>query len=237
MRGLITLTIGLLIPMLIFGQSELAMINDLDGFVNVRADKNSSSEILFKIKKGEFFLCVPTSENWWKIDNFYTKSGFVHKSRIQLISDFTEQQQRDLIINSINRLKDYRLKYDSLRLSLPNDERMKLLSEFENFEETIYTPLLPYLSKIFCKNRDIDLLEKYLKILIVNQGSANEMPAWSLGDCYLCYPDLVIKQINNYSGKDREYLRNILTFGFENVTWQKENKIKNFIELKNKLNQ
>lgn len=237
MKGLIILTIGLLMPILNFGQSELAMINDPDGYVNVRADKSTDSEILFKIKETEFFLCEPTADNWWKIDNFYTKTGFVHKSRIQLIKDFTENQQRDLIINSINGLNDFRLKYDSLRQILPNDERMKLLREFENFEETIYTPLLPFLSGLFCNNKDIYLLDKYLKIMIINQMSANESPAWTLGDCYLCHPDLVIKRINNYSGKDKEYLWSMLTFGFENVSWQKESEIENYNELKNRLNE
>ncbi|MGV8091067.1 MAG: SH3 domain-containing protein [Mangrovibacterium sp.] len=237
MKGLLILTIGLIIPILNYGQSELAMINYPDGFVNVRADKNSDSEIITTIKEGNFFLCAPTSDNWWKVDNFRSQTGFVHKSRIRLIKELTEKQQRDLIIKSINGLKVYRLKYDSLRLILPNDDRIKLLREFEDFEETIYTPLLPFLSKLFCKNKDIDLLDKYLKIMIVNQMSANEMPARTLGDCYLCYPDLVIKQIKNYSGKDREYLWSMLTFGFENVTWQRENEIENYKELKNKLNE
>jgi len=237
MKGLIILTIGLLIPILNYGQSELGMINDPDRFVNVRADRSTDSEILFKIKENDFFLCEPTTDNWWKIDNFYGKTGFVHKSRIQLIKDLKENQQRDLIINSIKGLNDYRLKYDSLRLILPDDERMKLLREFENFEETIYTPLLPFVSVLFCKNKDTYLLDNYLKVMIVNQMSANESPAWSLGNCYLCQPDLVIKRINNYSGKDREYLWSMLTFGFENVTWQKESEIDNYNELKNKLNE
>lgn len=237
MKGLIILIIGLLIPILNFGQSELAMINDPDGYVNVRADTSIDSEILFRIKKGDFFLCEPTTDNWWKIDNFYAKSGFIHKSRIQLVKDLTKKQQRDLIINSITRLNDYRLINDSLRLILPNDERMKLLRELENFAETIYSPLLPFLSGLICENKDTDLLDKYLKNMIINQMSANELPAWTLGDCYICQPDLVIKQINNYSDKDREYLRSMLTFGFENITWQMENKIENYNELKNRLNE
>jgi hypothetical protein len=237
MKGLILLIIGLLTPTLNFGQSELAMINDPDGFVNVRADKNADSELLFKIKEKDFFLCEPTTENWWKIDNFYTKTGFVHKSRIRLVKDLTEKQQRDLVINSMNGLKDYRLKYDSLRSILPNNERMELLREFEDFEENVYTPLLPFLSRLFCRNKDTELFDNYLKTMIVNQMSANEMPAWSLGDCYLCQPDIVIKQIERYSGKEREYLWSMLTFGFENVTWQKESEIENFDELKNRLNE
>ncbi|MDP3445088.1 MAG: SH3 domain-containing protein [Ignavibacteria bacterium] len=236
MKGLIILTIGLLIPILNFGQSELAMINDPDGFVNVRADKSIDSKIVFKIKGNDFFLCEPTTDNWWKIVNFHTKNGFVHKSRIQLIKDLTENQQRDLIIKSINALTDYRLQYDSLSLILPNEERMKLLREFEDFEETIYTPLLPFLSGLFCNKKDIDLLDKFLIIMIINQMSANEMPARSLGDCYLCQPDLVIKRIDNYGGKDREYLWSMLTFGFENVTSKKESEIEHYDELKNRLN-
>jgi hypothetical protein len=237
MKGLIILIIGLLIPILNFGQSELAMINDPDGYVNIRADKSTDSEILFKIMEGDFFLCKPTTDNWWKVDNFYSRSGFAHISRIRLIRDLTEKQQHDLIINSITGLNDYRLKYDSLRLILPNEERMKLLREFEDFEETIYTPLLPFLSGLFCKNKDTDLLDKYLKIMIINQMSANESPAWTLGDCYLCQPDLVIKRIDNYSGKDRGFLRSMLIFGFENVTWKRESEIENYDELKNKLNE
>lgn len=237
MKGLLILTIGLLIPMLNFGQSELAMINDPDGFVNVRADKSTDSEILFQMKENSFFLCEPTTDDWWKIDNFYTKTGFVHKSKIQLIKDLTEKQQRDLIINSIDKLNNYKLKYDSLRLILSNDERVNLLREFEGFEETVYTPLLPFLSGLFCKNEDVDLLDKHLNIMIVNQMSANEMPAWSLGDCYLCHPDLVIMRINIYSGKNKDYLWNMLIYGFENVTWQKESEIENYNELKNRLNE
>lgn len=237
MKGLIILSIGLLIPILSFGQLELAMINDSDGFVNVRVDKSTDSEVLFKIKENDFFLCEPTADNWWKISVFYEKTGFVHKSRILFIKDLTENQQRNLIVNSMNVLNVYRLKYDSLRLILPKDERMKLLREFEDYEETTYTPLLPFLSGIFCKNKDIDLLDKYLNIMVLNQMSANEMPAWSLGDCYLCHPDLVINRINNYNGMDKDYLWSILTFGFRNVTWKKESEIENYDELKNKLNE
>ncbi len=237
MKELLLLTMGLFIPIMNYGQSELARINDPDGFVNVRSGMSFDSEILLTIKEDDFFLCEPTNENWWKIDNFYTKTGFVHKSKIQLIKSLTENQQRELIINSIYKLKDYRLKYDSLRMVLPNDERVKLLSEFEDFEETIYMPLLPFLSKLFCINNDIGLLDDYLKIMIVNQLSANEMASWCLGDCYLCHADLVIKQIKKYNGKDKEYLWSMLTFGFENVTWQKENEIDDYQELKNKLNE
>lgn len=237
MKELLFLTLGLMIPIINYGQSELAIITDPGGIIAVHAEKNSDSEIIVSIKANHLFLCEPSEESWWKIDNFYTKIGFVQKSKIQLIKDLSEKHLRNLILNSICKLQDYRLRYDSLRLILPNDERLKLLIEFEDFEETVYTPLLPFLSKLFCINKDIDLLDKFLNVMLINQMSANEMPAWGLGDCYLCHADIVLKQIKKYNGKDKEYLWSMLTFGFENVTWQKENEIDDYQELKNKLNE
>ena len=233
-KGIILL-IGFLNPMLSFGQRELAMIKDTDGYVYVRAEKDANSEILMTLKEGDFFLCEPSNEDWWRIDTFSVPIGYVHKSRIRMIKDLTEQQQRSLIINTINKLGEYRAEYDSLRLTLSNDARMQLIGAFEDFEETHYSPLLPFLSQLFCKNRDVDLLDRYLRIMIINQMSANEMPAWTLGDCYLCYPDLVIKQIKSFKHEDKEYLWEMLVFGFENVTEQNEDLIENYQELKDRL--
>ena len=55
MKGLLILGIGLIIPILNYGQSELAMISDSDGFVNVLADKSPDSEIITTIKEGDFY--------------------------------------------------------------------------------------------------------------------------------------------------------------------------------------
>lgn len=227
----------LLIPILAFGQDDLAMINESDSSVNIRSDKTNDSETIATIKEGEFFLCKPSDEVWWKVVNFHSQTGYIQKSQITLIKNLSDNNQKELIIKTINKLKDYRNKYDSLSLIIPNEERMALLLEFEIFEENVYTPLLPFLSELFCKNMDIKLLNIFLEILIINKMSANELPAWTLGDCYLCHPNLVLNQIDNYLDEDKENLKFLLIFGFENVTWQKEQEIKNYQELKDKLNE
>ena len=73
------LTILTLISIQGFCQSELARINDSDGFVNVRVDKNTDSDIITTIKDGQFFFCEPSSENWWRIDNFYSNPDDTRK--------------------------------------------------------------------------------------------------------------------------------------------------------------
>ena len=52
-----------------FGQ--LAIINDKDGFVNIRKDKSSNSEIIGRIFDGDIFKVAADNENeeWW--DFFY----------------------------------------------------------------------------------------------------------------------------------------------------------------------
>ena len=237
MKEYIFLIIATLISLFSHGQTDLAIINDPDGYVNIRVDKNADSEIITTLKEGDLFLCEPTNDNWWKVDNFHSQTGFVQKSRIILIKNKSDNDQREMIIKSMEGLKNYRQKYDSLRSILPNDQRLELLREFENFEETVYTPLLTFLSGLFCKNKDVDLLDKFLVVIVANQMSANESPAWTLGECYLCYPDLILQKIDKYKGKNKEYLKNTLIFGFENITLNKENEIKDYQRLKVKLNE
>ncbi|MCR9154445.1 MAG: hypothetical protein NXI09_10075 [Bacteroidetes bacterium] len=83
-----------------FGQ--IGLINDLDGYTNVRKEKSADSEILFQIKENEVFFIdvyyVDLDSSWIKIwfpKSKYSKynkdysnsdlNGYIHKSRIRLI--------------------------------------------------------------------------------------------------------------------------------------------------------
>lgn len=234
----IFIVLSLVFPLLGIGQVdwELARINDADGYVNIRSAKGVNSEIKGVIEEGKFFLCEPTNKSWWKVNNLYSLTGFVHKSRITLIKDLSDQEQLELIEYSMEVLRNNRNRYDSLRLMITNEERMDLVRELEKFEDTNYTPLNSFIAKLFCKRKNVNLLQEFLKTMVINSKSANETPAWTLGDCYLCYADLVLKEINKFKGSNREYLLDMLEFGFENVTGGKEADIENYEELKNKLN-
>lgn len=58
-------------------------IYDPDGFTNLRKEKNSSSEILQKIKTGSEIEVLDNSSDWWLIQTKEGKEGYVHKSRIK----------------------------------------------------------------------------------------------------------------------------------------------------------
>lgn len=60
-----------------------AVINDPDGYTNVRAGQGINYEIKFRIDEGEVFYTTPqTTTDWWPVRTEYNRSGYMHKSRI-----------------------------------------------------------------------------------------------------------------------------------------------------------
>ncbi len=67
---------------------EMGIINDPDGYTNVRKGEGTSFEIVGTIEESDQFLYYPNeNSNWWKVEAIpsYGRAieGFVHKSRIQ----------------------------------------------------------------------------------------------------------------------------------------------------------
>ncbi len=60
-----------------------AIIQDPDGYTNLRKDKNTSSEVLQKIKSGEHIEVLNSTEDWFLIKTSDGKQGYVHKSRVK----------------------------------------------------------------------------------------------------------------------------------------------------------
>lgn len=101
------------------------------------------------------------------------------------------------------------------------------------FVDEKLNPSLVKLEEIVCENKDKDLFEYFLNMLIASSGSANETPADVLGGIFICQTDLV-----EYELKGKYKLDNLLeylSFGFENRTFQIKNKISNYTELKLRL--
>lgn len=59
------------------------IIQDADGYTNLRKDKNSSSPILHKINSGEHIEVENQNGDWWLVISKEGKKGYVHKSRIK----------------------------------------------------------------------------------------------------------------------------------------------------------
>ena len=63
----------------------LAVIDDPDGYTNVRSKKSASSEIVTRINREETFYTYQQSGNWWQIRTRSGKVGYIHITRIRLV--------------------------------------------------------------------------------------------------------------------------------------------------------
>lgn len=74
--------------------ADFAIINDPDGYTNVRVNSKNNATIAFKINSGEVFYCLNDLNNgFYQIEtnkyNFDNSTLFVHKSRVKFLSSFT----------------------------------------------------------------------------------------------------------------------------------------------------
>jgi len=66
-----------------FSDNSKYKINDLDGYTNLRKDKNTSSEILQKINNGSEVEVLDNSGDWWLVQTKEGKKGYVYKTKIK----------------------------------------------------------------------------------------------------------------------------------------------------------
>ncbi|MDC0249386.1 SH3 domain-containing protein [Flavobacteriales bacterium] len=68
-------------------QKEISsgLINDPDGYTNVREGKSNKSEILYQIHEGEEFKILDNNGEWWLIE-YNGDQGYIHNSRVAVIT-------------------------------------------------------------------------------------------------------------------------------------------------------
>ena len=64
----------------------IAIIQDPDGYTNVRNGMSANSEIIDRLFEGEHYEVFPSSDNnWWLVNTKSNVKGYVHKSRIKIL--------------------------------------------------------------------------------------------------------------------------------------------------------
>ena len=65
---------------------RIAIIDDPDGYTNVRNGMSKTAPIIDRLYEGENYEVFPsTDSNWWVVYTQSNVKGFVHKSRIKII--------------------------------------------------------------------------------------------------------------------------------------------------------
>ena len=63
---------------------KFAVIQDADGWTNVRTGPGTNYQIVTRIYDGEKFTVRPDRSNWWQVRSTSGASGYMHVSRIRL---------------------------------------------------------------------------------------------------------------------------------------------------------
>jgi hypothetical protein len=67
----------------------MAIIDDPDGYTNVRAGEGTDHDVVTTVREGEVFYVIPQGgdQNWWPVRTASGHSGFMHRSRIDLVEN------------------------------------------------------------------------------------------------------------------------------------------------------
>lgn len=92
MRKIITFTILVVAINQFAIAQQKGLVNDPDGYTNIREGRSSSTKIIGRVLEGqEFLYYTDESSNWWKVkfesENKNTIIGYIHNSRIKPVSD------------------------------------------------------------------------------------------------------------------------------------------------------
>ena len=192
---------------------KTALINDPDGYTNIRNEPGTTSEIIDKLYEGEFFRYWPNTEsNWLVVYKFDRLYGYVHKSRILDLDDIEDSEFRQLCLETFQ--KELELAPDLYdRNYRPTPEESK---EIRDFHELKYYQVLPRFVEYCTKTKDEELLTLFFKT--VNAWPDDETPDFYLGKLFLAEPDWINKMVRSKPEGNMD----ALVWGFKNVIYNKE---------------
>ncbi|RLD56353.1 MAG: hypothetical protein DRJ01_15360 [Bacteroidetes bacterium] len=216
---------------------SLAVINDKDGYTNVRENPDLSSKIIFQIKTNFIFKITANSKSSWKeIEQFGLKNrtGFIHESRIKNLGSLSNNEMRELsklildstiiLMNDLHSLNQEGM-YDTTK-------HRDLHKEFSVYYHFQMYPALKLVSKYYCNTQDRKFLNYYLDFLVETKGTAWEATSFAIGEIFGCDSENVIKEIYKRSNFEKEILKNDLEWGIQGEPNENELKLKiEFIEI------
>lgn len=125
-----------------------------------------------------------------------------------------------------------------------NEDLIALMEEYgdnygspgyrHDFVDTQLNPALLQVESITCNSKDYAVFQAFLKMLTRTRGSANEAPADVLGGVFICKPEVVEKLLTQVY--THEFLIDLLEFGFDNRTYNRQGEIENYSRLRERLN-
>ena len=204
----------------LFAENRLAIINDQDGFTFIRSGEGKDFTVVDTLFTDDlfYFQFIANSE-WVKITAWKGRQieGFVHKSSIQEVEKLDGKKQKELITKILDKQRVLADTFQNASNSNDSIAYTTTVRELEFYNDTKYDPILTILPKYFCLTKDIEILQLFFSTMWADKGSANEMPSFSIGSCFICNTDLVIEQLDKIKNfEQKNFILNHIEWGLLN---------------------
>lgn len=216
MKTLLLAIITILCSHTLSAKGKLGIVDDGDGYTYVRSGPGEAFTIIDTLFNNDFLYFESTdSSEWLELSPWKGSQtvGFVHETSIQDVEQLESTNLKALITKTLNRQKDLA---DSCNTAWNSRDSLTYMNTYKTLElhsDTRYDPILNILSKYFCSTSDTEVLQLFFASIWADKGSANEMPSFSIGNCFACKPDLVIEQLQKIKDIEQKKLL------FDQIEW------------------
>lgn len=216
---------------------SLAIINDIDGYSNVREKPSVNSDVLFKENINNIFRILPyQNSEWWEIEDYYPniQTGYIHKRKVKNLGNLTNDEMRKLsyiILDSTITLRD-ELHYQDRHGLFNTEENKELTIKFKNYYHFQLFPVLNLVSRYYCNTYDRKFLRDYLDFRIETKRMVWEATPAAFVDMFICNPNEVLEEIDLRLKSETKILLNDLERGIQGIEdKQQKDALKAKIEL------
>lgn len=207
-------------------ERKTGIINDPDGYTNIRLGKGTSFEVIDKLNTDELFTYIDsTNQSWLKIlitkcncdtpHRLYNQiEGYVHRSRIQDVDQLTPTKRKTLFSDIFNtELELYNTVINSI--DRKSKEYQQLNGKRKVFHDYQFDCSLRSFTTYVCEHKDSELTQQYMKLMVTQEESADEAPTYALGRLFICEPEWTFEQITSHM-----MLMDKLEWGLVNVIYR-----------------
>lgn len=157
-----------------FAQAQFGIVQDKDGFVNVRDEVNTSSKILAKINSNTILTYEDVeAKNWLMVEYKPENSGYISKDRIKDLIEFEKINPTKKSSTSIQySFQDYRIAIETQKFNPKNHAITKdenTIIAIDNHDILGSDGVLPMTEfktfKIYYKEKEINVPKEYYAFL------------------------------------------------------------------------
>ena len=214
--------LGLCLSTAIFAQEQkVARINDKNGYTNVRSGKGKEFPIIATLDSSDLFECERSNNEWMKIlaltkFDVSNVEGYVHRSRIEFLADIDKEEKKELFEKTFTTYQELVRHWHQLDDSKNYTKAQVAVFEVGHYSNAIYSSVLSILPAYIKQTKDTTTLQLFFSTMWIDSGSANEIPSFTIGECYVYQPDFVIGQIKLLTDKEqRAYLFDAIEHGID----------------------